>query len=151
MTAEQFIDAVWRITDTAPRKSAAKLPDRDKSPVRSSLVSCDLLMRSLGRPGREQVVTTRPEELSMLEALDLTNGQMMADYLAKGAAYLKEENSSRSTDETIDSLYVSALGRHPSKEELATAGEIAGSPMSEEGLADLLWCVFVSPEFQLIK
>jgi hypothetical protein len=151
MTAEQFMDAVWRITDTTPRKTAAKLSDRGKSPVRSSLVVCDLLMRSLGRPGREQVVTTRPEELSMLEALDLTNGQMMADYLAKGAAFLKEENSSRSADETIDSLYIAAFGRHPSKEELATAGEIAGSPMNEDGLADLLWCVFVSPEFQLIK
>jgi hypothetical protein len=151
MTAEQYIDALWRITDTTPRKSAAKLPDRGKSPVRSSLVACDLLMRSLGRPGREQVVTTRPEELSMLEALDLTNGQMMADYLAKGAAYWKEESSSRTADQTIDSLYVAALGRHPSKAELATAGEIAGSPMNEDGLADLLWCVFVSPEFQLIK
>jgi hypothetical protein len=151
MTSEQFIDAVWRITDTAPAKAAAKLPGRGKAPVRSSLVACDLLMRSLGRPGRDQVVTTRPEELSMLEALDLTNGQMMADYLAKGANYLKEEFSNRSPDEMVDAIYVAALGRHPTAEELATGKEITGSPMSEDGLADLLWCVFVLPEFQLIK
>jgi hypothetical protein len=151
MTAEQFIDAVWQITGVRPRKSAAKLSGRNEAPLRSSLVACDLLMRSLGRPSRDQVITTRPEELSMLEALDLTNGQMMSDYVAKGAANLKEANPSRSADETIDTLYVAALSRHPSEDELATARQIAGDPMSNDGLADLIWCLFVLPEFQLVK
>ena len=39
--------------------------------VRATLVDCDPLMRSLGRPNREQVVTTRPDQLTTLQALDL--------------------------------------------------------------------------------
>ncbi|MCC7085041.1 MAG: PSD1 domain-containing protein [Pirellulales bacterium] len=151
MTAEQFIDAVWQITGTTPSKAAASFSGRGTTPVRSSLVASDLLMRSLGRPNRDQVVTTRPEDLSMLEALDLTNGQMMADYLAKGVTHLQDENPSRSADETVDALYVAALGRHPNQDELATGREITGNPMTDDGLADLMWCIFVLPEFQLVK
>ena len=35
--------------------------------------------------------------------------------------------------------------------ELAAARELVGSPPTPEGLADLLWVVFVLPEFQLIR
>jgi hypothetical protein len=65
MTAEEFMDAVWLLTKTAPTKAAAPihLPDFDASvpperrSIRASLVNADALMRSLGRPNREQVVT----------------------------------------------------------------------------------------------
>ncbi len=151
MTAEQFIDAVWQITGATPTKTATEFPDRSNLPVRASLVVGDLLMRSLGRPNRDQVITTRPEELSMLEALDLTNGQAMTEYVQKGAEHLQQQESSRSLDETIDSLYLAALSRRPSQDELTTAKQIIGKSMNEDGLADLLWCVFVLPEFQLVK
>ncbi len=47
--------------------------------VRAALVNSDFLMRSLGRPNREQVVTVRPDDLTTLEAVDLSNGQTLAD------------------------------------------------------------------------
>src|SRR5262249_46643465 len=76
MTAEQFLDAVWMLTKTAPAKAAApvRLPEFDRSVpaerrfIRAALVHADGLMRSLGRPNREQVVTTRPDQLTTLEA-----------------------------------------------------------------------------------
>src|SRR5262249_19711468 len=82
LTAEQFLDAIWQVTGTAPTKSDAIDPKkpyvafdhRAEEPIRAALMKPDLLMRSLGRPNREQVVTTRPEDLSTLQALDLTNG-----------------------------------------------------------------------------
>ena len=46
--------------------------------VRAALVTADPLMRALGRPIRDQVVTTRPESFTTLEALDLTNGAILA-------------------------------------------------------------------------
>ena len=52
------------------------------------MVKSDPLMRSLGRPNREQVVTTRSDTLTTLEALDLSNGQVFNDLLAGGAADL---------------------------------------------------------------
>ena len=53
--------------------------------VRATLLHSDLLMRSLGRPNREQVVTTRPDTLTTLQALDLTNGPILADMLNRPA------------------------------------------------------------------
>ena len=108
MTAEQFLDAVWRITGTTPNKSdsadakkmSGTFDPRGNEPVRAAIMKCDLLMRSLGRPNREQVVTTRPDDLSTLQALDLTNGPAMADLLARGAANLRRNHPDRSPDDT---------------------------------------------------
>ena len=69
LTAEQFIDAIWMLTDTAPKKPAAPaaipaFPEstpKERQFVRATLVDCDPLMRSLGRPNREQVVTVREQ------------------------------------------------------------------------------------------
>ncbi|HEX5269182.1 MAG TPA: DUF1549 and DUF1553 domain-containing protein, partial [Gemmataceae bacterium] len=159
MTAEQFIDAVWMLTKTAPGKAVApvRLPDFDLSVpperrfVRASLVNADALMRSLGRPNREQVVTTRPDQLTTLEALDLSNGQILTDLLARGAANLLKDSPKATPDERIEEVYRRALCRKPTQQELAAARDLLGSPVTAEGMADLLWAVVMLPEFQLIR
>jgi Protein of unknown function (DUF1553)/Protein of unknown function (DUF1549) len=159
LTAEQFIDAVWRITGTTPNKSdsadAKKLSGtfdaRGNEPVRASIMKSDLLMRSLGRPNREQVVTTRPDDLSTLQALDLTNGPTMANLLARGAANLRKNHPDRTPDDTIQWLYRATLCRKPTADELNVSRQTIGDPMTDEGLADLLWCLFELPEFQLVE
>jgi hypothetical protein len=159
MTAEQFLDAVWQITRAGPAKPAAQAaipPFDDTTPaerryVRASLINADLLMRSLGRPNREQVVTTRADQLTTLEALDLSNGQILADTLARGAANLLKDHLKSSGDELIETIYKRALCRKPTAEEMATARAILGNPVTPESLADLLWAVFMLPEFQLIR
>jgi hypothetical protein len=114
-------------------------------------VNADELMRTLGRPNREQVVTTRPDHLSTLQALDLSNGQILADALARGAANLLKEKPKATPDERVEDIYRRALCRRPTAEELAAARELLGSPETAEGLADLLWAVVMLPEFQLIR
>lgn len=151
MTAEQLLDALWRVTGTAPKKAAADFGKREGEPVRASLVNADLLMRSLGRPNREQVVTTRPDDLSTLQALELTNGPLLSDLIAQGAKKLHERNAPQSTDSTVTGLYKAMLCRLPNADELTTARQIAGEPVTEVGLADLLWCMLMLPEFQVIK
>ena len=159
MTAEQFIDAVWMITRAGPGKRVAPVtPPDDAAPgppdrqfIRAAVVNADALQRSLGRPNREQVVTTRGDVLTTLQALDLANGQILADTVSRGAANLLKGNPQVASDPLIESIYVRALCRRPTGEELATAREIIGSPVSAEGLADLLWAVFMLPEFQLIR
>ncbi len=159
MTAEQFLDAVWMLTKTAPAKPAApvalpafadSVPPERRS-IRASLVNADALMRSLGRPNREQVVTTRPDQLTTLEALDLSNGQILTDLLARGAANLLKEKPKATPEERIEELYRRALCRKPTGEELVAAREILGTTATPEGLADLLWAVVMLPEFQLIR
>src|SRR5262249_50497451 len=159
MTAEQFFDAVWTITGAGPdkpdapfkRAPAGELESPLRLPVRASLVNSNLLMRSLGRPNREQVVTTRGDVLTTLQALDLSNGQIMTETLARGGANLFDEDHRLTPEERIDALFVNALCRPPSAAERTTARDLLGPAVTADGLADLLWAVFMLPEFQLIR
>ncbi len=157
MTAEQFLDAVWLVTGTAPSKADATVhPPREATApehrfVRAALVKSDELMRSLGRPNREQVVTTRSDVLTTLEALDLSNGQVFNDILSRGAGALLKSKPKATGDQLAAMIYLRALGRRPSPDELTVARDLVGSPPTPEGLADLLWVVFMLPEFQLIR
>jgi hypothetical protein len=156
LTAEQFMDAIWQITGTGPDAphqaigpsvSASALGPK----VRASMVTANLLMRSLGRPNREQVVTTRPDQLTTLEALDLSNGQILADLASQGAANLRKEHPDWDAAQMVDHLYRSALSREATPEERQLCIDLCGSPMTDEGLSDVLWSVFMLPEFQLIR
>jgi hypothetical protein len=157
MTAEQFRDAVWMITASAPAKADAPigLPcearAREHRFIRAALVRSDALLRSLGRPNREQVVTTRSDVLTTLEALDLSNGQVFNDALAQGAARLLAARPGATAEGLSESVYLEALGRRPTEPERAAAIALVGSPPTASGLADLLWVIFVLPEFQLIR
>lgn len=159
LTAEQFMDAVWQITRTAPAKAVApvSLPAFDESMpaerryVRAALVNSDPLMRSLGRPNREQVVTSRPDQLTTLQALDLSNGQVLANLLTRGAANLRKDHPKATPDELIDIVYRQALCRRPTADELTVARDLVGSTPTADSLADLLWSVLMLPEFQLVR
>jgi hypothetical protein len=117
-------------------------------PVRAALVKNDFLMRSLGRPHRDQVVTSRPRELTTLQAIDLANGDILADYLGAGAKHLAGEN--KKGDALIDWLYEFALSRGPTPGERGVLAEIArvGDARAVE---DLLWSVLMQPEFQIVR
>ena len=113
--------------------------------VRASLVKSTLLMRALGRPNREQVVTTRPADLTTLQALELNNGAEFVSYLNRGAEKRVAEK------EMVEALYFEALSRPPSSLEKQVAREILGEKITPETAADFLWTVLMLPEFQFIN
>src|SRR5205814_9596362 len=117
----EFFDAIWAITGAGPskpdaplRKTSVKEAQANAAParpiVRASLVNSDLLMRSLGRPNREQVVTTRGDVLTTLQALDLSNGQILTDTVTRGASHLLGELPDATPEQLLESIYVQALG-----------------------------------------
>jgi len=114
--------------------------------VRASLVTSTLLMRALGRPNREQVVTTRPADLTTLQALELNNGEEFVGYLNRGA-----ERLSSDANNLVTGLYLDALSRPPSDLETSVAREILGDNATSERIADFLWTVLMLPEFQFIN
>ena len=125
-------------------------PAGERLPVRASLVKSTLLMRALGRPNREQVVTTRPAELTTLQALELNNGAEFVGYLNRGASkWFGEFGADR--EGMVESLYRRALGRAPGEMERAVALDLLGEPATEAGVADLLWTVLMLPEFQIVQ
>jgi hypothetical protein len=158
MNAEQFVDALWQITETAPtepHKNVADFLTADETTgrpaYRASLVASDLLMRSLGRPNREQVVTDRPALLTTLQALDLSNSPLLAETLSRGAANIAKRFTGTEPAAIVDWLYESALSRKATPDEQQTALEVLGSPPRLQGIEDLLWIVIMLPEFQIVR
>ncbi len=140
----------WRKAEARMAEMLAGVGGTSSLPARASLMKSDLLQRSLGRPNREQIVSMRPNELSTLEAIDLSNGQALTNLLAAGATKLKKRGWS-SPDEFARWLYLSALSREPAPAELKVAADMVGADLSEQGIADLLWAVCMLPEFQTIR
>lgn len=140
--------APWKVGPSFLDLAGAHL---DTLPVkRASLLAANPLMTALGRPNREQVVTVRQGTATTLQGLELTNGATLAKFLQQGAAHLLTK-SGGSSAELVDSLYLQALGRKPSKTERQLTLGLVGSPATREGVEDLLWTLTMLPEFQLIR
>ncbi|MEM9345265.1 MAG: DUF1549 domain-containing protein [Planctomycetota bacterium] len=161
MTAEQLVDAIRQITETqttgAAKRFAAqdieKQTGTDKAPFtsRASMLPSDFLQRALGRPNREQVVTSRPQELTTLQALDLSNGEALNKMIQSGATSLLNKQKDKSPDEMITLIYNRALSRDPNPAERKICRQMLGDPMIQQGLEDMLWSILMLPEFQHIR
>jgi hypothetical protein len=139
---------VWQKTiDTQAPALLAQGAAASGRMIRASLMKADFLMRTLGRPNRDQIVSTRPNDLTTLEAIDLANGSILAGSIAKGAKRLLET----AKGDFITPLYRHALCRDPLPTELATAKEILGVTPTQQSLEDLLWAVCMLPEFQMVR
>ncbi len=120
------------------------------SMVRASLLKSDPMMRALGRPNRDQIVSMRPNDLTTLEAMELANGSILAQALSTGAENLLKR-SWASKKAFTHWLYGFSFTREPSSEEFAIADELLGNQLSARGIEDLLWVVIMQPEFQLVR
>ncbi len=136
----------WRVGERLANTLSAALLYRN---VRASLVTADPLMVALGRPNREQVLTSRPSAATTLQALELTNGETLAKQLQGGAEKLIADYEG-SSEKLVAGVYQRALGRVPTMQEKQVMQELVGSPARKEGVEDLLWMVAMLPEFQLI-
>jgi hypothetical protein len=121
-----------------------------RKPARSSLRKADLLTRALGRPNRDQIVTSRPQDLSTLEALDLSAGQRLAEMLTAGASKLASHWSNQ-PDAFVDWLFPAMLTRPASAKERAALLETLGQKLSPQSIEDVLWTILNLPEFQRIQ
>ncbi len=128
---------------------AAGLTDTPKEMVRASLVQADMLMRALGRPNREQIVSMRPDNLTTLEAIDLANGEILSGLLRGGAKHLAA--GADSTSALIDAIFRRALSRPPTDGERSELTAALGARPTAESIEDLLWLVLLLPEFQFVR
>ena len=156
ITAEQFSDAVSEIS--APLFDSVEVKFRPYELIpeaksnlgfaRASLVANNEFLKSLGRPNREIVSVSRDSQASLLQALELSNGEKLNKSLAKGG----EKWASTFTDSKIltEQLYAKALLRKPNTKELEVAKKVLGEKPNAASVQDLLWAVLMLPEFQLI-
>jgi len=118
--------------------------------VRASLVKGDFLQRSLGRPNRDQIVTSRPNDLTTLEALDLANGATLTTALEQGGAALVGRPW-KDSGQIADWIYQSTLSRNPSASERSAVLELLGEKPTDTSISDLLWAIMMQPEFVYVR
>ncbi len=102
LSAEQFADAVgsitgeWSVAPSPPPRvpgpprpdPAAPLPSQPTTTgieAREWRAPSSTLTRGLGRPIRDQITSIRATDATTLQALELTNGDVLARWLARGA------------------------------------------------------------------
>ncbi|WP_209405000.1 DUF1549 domain-containing protein [Pseudozobellia sp. WGM2] len=154
-TSIHFDDTSWNQVRNYGTANWGKLVnfnfnDENGEFARASLVKQHPFMKALGRPSRENVATTRDDNATLLQALELTNGEFFNGVLEEGAErWLKAYD--KDSQKIVDNLYQQSFGRNPSEEESALLMGILGENASKEGLQDVFWSTLVLPEFQFIN
>jgi hypothetical protein len=121
----------------------------DNQFARASLVQQDPFMKVLGRPTRENVTTSRDDQATLLQALELTNGDFFNDILEEGAESWLEQYG-KDSEKIAVNLYQKSLGRNPSDQEKDILLDALGKNPDEEAVQDLFWATLLLPEFQFI-
>jgi len=154
---------VFGLRADSPAPTIAGIADKDIPALRvklSSVLVYDIAGKGFTRfkasPGHEAVPLSQGE--TVLARFYVFDKQPSMDRLVPPTPETPLPGGPvlNTVDETVDRVYWYALGRAPSPAERRIAGEAlrdsrGGSKPSADGLADLLWSVMMTPEFQLIR
>jgi hypothetical protein len=157
LTSEEVVDALGRLTGYGPDVPTRNVPvDNPKIRAWRQKVP-DPLALALGRPTREQVTTCREEEASMLQMLEMVNGQSLANGITQGVGRLIASPLGRQEriESVLDVLCMRAYARAASAEERVVLGPMLGAPdapaeQRQAGWEDVIWLLVMNPEFQFI-
>ena len=148
LTAEELLDAIDLAAGRRPGFPgvpagfrAEQLPDSQ---------SGEAFLDLFGRPVRETPCECeRSSEVSLSQALNLVNGPTIAEALIDGNGRIAKLLQTNPDDTKIaEEMYLAALSRLPSKEELAKSLDyLAKGESKAEGAQDLLWALINSPAF----
>ena len=138
----------WTATVQNPiRLTLARSISNEPIPMaRAALMKNNAFLTALGRPNRDQIVTSRPQQLSTLEAINLTNGGELTSALSTAAGRLQSQFRDR-TEDLIEELYLASYSREPHPVELQTIKSEWGENPTGEQIEDLLWLCSCLPSF----
>jgi len=140
LAAEQLIDTV--------RTAMTQKLDRKTRLIRAP--ESTGLARSLGRAAtRNEVVTGRPADTSVVQGLELLNGAELATLTREGV--LIDRAVAAGGREAAAMVYRALLCREPTAAESDAVSEYLGEKPTPEGVQDVLWAVVSGPEFQFIR
>ncbi|MFK7980381.1 MAG: DUF1549 domain-containing protein [Saprospiraceae bacterium] len=117
--------------------------------ARASLVKLDPFMKTLGRPTRENVATTREGNATLLQAMMLTNNDFLYQHIQEGATKLLAATDN-DLEVLVNHFYQNTLGRIPNQKEQSTILKLLDSQSKQEVVEDLIWSVIILPEFQFL-
>ncbi|WP_235299642.1 DUF1553 domain-containing protein [Portibacter marinus] len=124
--------------------------ENDQTFARASLVKQHPFLKALGRPTRENVTTSRDQQATLLQALELTNGAFLSQVLEEGAKewlVRYEEHP----ELMVEQLYQELLSRKPTVKEKRIVSRMLGPFPNNTSVQDLFWALILLPEFQFIS
>ncbi len=149
LTAEQLLDAIDVAAGRRPQFAGVPIGFRaDQLP--DSQVGGGGFLDLFGRPVRETPCECeRSSEVSLSQALNLVNGPTIAEALIDPNGRISTLLKANPDDGKIaEEMYLAALSRLPSPDEMAKAKEyLAAGASKVEGAQDLLWALINSPAF----
>jgi len=123
--------------------------DEPQAFARASMVKLDPFLKALGRPSRENVTTSRDDQATLLQALELTNGDFFNNIMKEGAErWLAQYGHNHQL--LVEQLYLQAFGRKPTEQEQTVLIQKLNEKAPKEPLQDILWASVLLPEFQFI-
>ena len=150
----EFNDDIWKHSQSIDSSfwgnwANFTFEKKEQKYIRASLVKQHPFMKALGRPSRENVTTSRDEQPTLLQALELTNGEYFNNVIKEGAE-LWFEKYGTNNEKIVETLYQKSFGRKPTDQEKVILLATLNSEQKKEALQDLFWATLILPEFQFI-
>jgi hypothetical protein len=149
-----FLDTAWSKVRSFGDKGywgypvAFNFEEHSDITARAALVALDPFSQALGRPSRENVTTKRGDEATLLQAMSLSNDELLADNISRGAKiWLNKEGDS---NQKINDLFYELMSRKPVDSELQSLSSFLVEMPSQEAWEDIIWSILMLPEFHLI-
>jgi hypothetical protein len=148
LPAEVLLDAVNDVTGTQDEFNGC--PPGTRAIQTWSYKVRSHFMDAFGRPNSStDCPCERDVKSSVVQSLHMMNSRALQDKLSSKEGRVKELAESKATpEEIVTELYLSALSRFPTGEELATAAEVFSAEKATRQTAteDVLWALLNSPE-----
>lgn len=148
LSAEQLLDAIGHVTEMP--EQLGSLP---KGTLATSMPSPDVnhpFLQSFGQPERKSACACeRSQEPDFTQALQMVNGDVVQQKLRSADnRFHRMLREGRSTDDVLQSLYLAALCRPATDDELSIArAHLATASDPGRGIEDLCWALLNTKEF----
>lgn len=149
LSAEQLLDAIDQVTGVEQNFGPLPAGTRATQLPAPDVARVDFL-RMFGQPERGTVCACeRADDSSLGMAIELVNGTVVNTRLSDPQARFRREIAAgRPVEAVIRDLYLAALCREPTPEEMAAAvAQAAGAKDPANGVADVCWALFNCDEF----
>lgn len=152
LSAEPLLDAIDRVTQS--RTKFRNLPIGTRATELPDAEYPDYFLSVFGKPRRSSVCECeRMPDANLAQALHTLNGDILARKISdKSGRVTKLASAEMSDDEVIQELFMAALCRPPSEEEIRVLTTfLEESPSEQVFYEDVLWSLVNSKEFLFVR
>ncbi|MEO7649112.1 MAG: DUF1549 and DUF1553 domain-containing protein, partial [Bryobacteraceae bacterium] len=156
LMSEQLIDTMAEVTGVPEKLPSFPLGTRAMSIGVMPFGKPHYMMKVFGRNDLREVICERDTKPSVAQVMDLISGETIDRQVTAKEGHLDEwlADAALKDRDLVEKIYLSALSRFPSEDEIAAALKPVAAASSGEAVAkrrqafqDLLWTMFNSKEF----